>query len=79
MDFKELGGEISELRRLKKISQQYLANSVGVSRATINALETGRAGDVGVRKVLKILDYLGYEIRIKEKGRFPTFEELRGD
>jgi len=79
MDFKELGGEIAELRRLKKISQQYLANSVGVSRATINALETGRAGDVGVRKVLKILDYLGYEIRIKEKGRFPTFEELRGD
>lgn len=79
VDFKKLGGEISELRGLRKISQQYLADAIGVSRATINALETGRAGDVGVRKVLKILDYLGYEIRIKEKGRFPTLEELRGD
>lgn len=67
------------MRGLKKISQQYMADAIGVSRATINALETGRAGDVGVRKVLKILDYLGYEIHIKEKGRFPTLEELRGD
>jgi len=79
MDFQELGGQIAELRGLKKISQQHVADAIGISRATINALETGRAGDVGVRKVLKILDYLGYDIRIREKGRFPTLEELRGD
>lgn len=78
MDFKELGEQISELRGAKNISQQQVADAVGVSRATVNALETGRAGDVGIRKVLKILDYLGYDIRIKEKARFPTLEELRG-
>ncbi|NPA72721.1 MAG: helix-turn-helix transcriptional regulator [Gammaproteobacteria bacterium] len=77
MDFKELGRQVAELRGLKKISQQRLADAIGVSRVTINALETGRAGDVGVRKVLKVLEYLGYEIHIKEKSRFPTFEELR--
>ena len=79
VDFKELGEQIAELRGVKKVSQQHVADAIGVSRATINALETGRAGDVGVRKVLKILDYLGYEIRIKEKNRFPTLEELRGE
>ncbi len=79
MDFKELGGQITELRALKKISQQHMADAIGVSRATINGLETGRAGDVGVRKVLKILDYLGYEIRIREKHRLPTLEELISD
>jgi len=79
MDFKELGEKICELRGIKKISQQQVADAVGISRATVNALETGRAGDVGIRKVFKILDYLGYDIQIKEKSRFPTLEELRGD
>jgi transcriptional regulator with XRE-family HTH domain len=79
VDFKELGEQIAELRCSKKISQQHIADAVGISRATVNALETGRAGDVGIRKAFKILDYLGYEIRIKEKARFPTLEELRGD
>jgi hypothetical protein len=51
----------------------------GFSRATISALEKGRAGDDGVRKVMKILDYLGYEVVVREQSPFPTLEELRGD
>jgi len=79
MDFKELGESLSQLRRSQKISQQTLADHIGVSRATINTLENGRPGDVGVRKVIKIVDYLGYELSLREKSAFPTFEELRGD
>jgi transcriptional regulator with XRE-family HTH domain len=79
MEFKEIGQEISFLRRQKKISQQKVANQTGISRSTLNALEKGRAGDVGLRKVLKILDYLGYEMRLKEKSALPTLEELRSD
>jgi len=77
MDFKELGKKVAFYRGLKKISQQNVANAVGISRAKVNALETGHAGDVGVRKVIKIIDYLGYDICIKEKPPFPTFEELK--
>lgn len=79
MDFKTLGMQLSLLRREQKLSQQNLADHVGISRATINALENGRAGDVGVRKVLKIIDYLGYELCLKQKSAFPTLEELRDD
>ncbi len=79
MEYNEIGKEISFLRRQKKISQQKVANHIGISRSTLNALEKGRAGDVGLRKVLKILDYLGYEMRLKEKSAFPTLEELRSD
>ncbi|MCF6204985.1 MAG: helix-turn-helix domain-containing protein [Methylococcaceae bacterium] len=76
MDFLEIGRQITSLRQQQKLSQQRVAEHVGISRSTLNALETGRAGDVGLRKVLKILDYLGYEMSVKEKSSFPTFEEL---
>lgn len=76
VDFAELGQAIACLRRQQKFSQQNVAEHVGISRSTLSALEKGRGGDVGLRKVLKILDYLGYEISLKEKADFPTLEEL---
>ncbi|ART79764.1 helix-turn-helix domain-containing protein [Oceanisphaera avium] len=77
MDYLELGKIIRELRQQKKISQQQMADHLAMSRTTINAFELGRSGDVGLRKVMKMLDYLGYEVSIREKSPFPTFEELR--
>ena len=79
MDFDALGARITDLRRAQKCSQQVMADQIGISRATINALENGRAGDVGIRKVIKIVDYLGCELCIREKSAFPTFEELRDE
>ena len=79
MDLFTLGNTIATMRRQKKVSQQVMADDLDVSRATINALENGRSGDVGVRKVIKILDYLGYELSVREKSLFPTLEELRDE
>lgn len=77
MDFQDLGQAIKSLRQQKGYSQQQLADDLRLSRMTINSLENARAGDVGVRKVMKILDYLGYELALREKSPFPTLEELR--
>ena len=77
VDYQLIGHQLAELRRSQHISQQQLANEIGVSRATVNALEKARSGDVGLRKVLKIIDYLGYEVNIKPKSSFPTLDELR--
>jgi len=79
MDFIELGQQIAYLRHQQKFSQLSVAEHVGISRSTLNTLEKGRAGDVGLRKVLKILDYLGYEISLTEKADFPTLEELSSE
>lgn len=79
MDYQELGQTISSLRREQNVSQQVMADHLSISRATINALENGRAGDVGVRKVMKILDYLGCQLAVRDKSPFPTLEELRGE
>lgn len=77
MDFKIFGKKIAILRKEQKISQELLANNIGISRATLSSFENGRGVDIGFRKILQIVDYLGYDIELKEKSKFPTFEELR--
>ncbi|MBT3197352.1 MAG: helix-turn-helix transcriptional regulator, partial [Gammaproteobacteria bacterium] len=53
MDYKQLGQFIAQARRGKNCSQQILSDHLGISRATISALEKGRSGDVGIRKAMK--------------------------
>ncbi len=77
MDVREFGSYMATLRKEKKVSQEQLARDLSISRATISSLENGTSSDVGIKKILQILDYLGYELTCKEKSPFPTFEELR--
>jgi len=76
MDFKEIGRKIALLRKEQGISQLQLASDLHLSRATVSSLENGNGIDIGLKKVLAILDYLGYEMILKEKSKFPSFEEL---
>lgn len=77
MDFIKLGQTAQALRKEKGISQQLMAQHLGISRATLSAFENGHAGDLGLRKAIQIFDYLGQELRLRDKSPFPTFEELR--
>ncbi len=77
MDYQELANKIAKLRKAKKISQKELCENIGISRATLSSFENGRGVDMGLKKVLQIVDYLGFEVELKVKSPFPTFEELR--
>ncbi len=79
MDFKKFGKSITLMRKDKKISQEQMAKDLNISRATISSLENAKTVDIGIRKILQIIDYLGYELDFKEKSAFPTFEELRDE
>lgn len=79
MDLRTFGTYIAKIRKAKKVSQEQLARDLSISRATISSLENGTSSDVGIKKILQILDYLGYELTCKEKSPFPTFEELRDE
>ena len=76
MDFYELGKELALLRKNKNISQQTISKDLNISRATISNFESGASSDMGLKKVLQIVDYLGYKINIKEKSLFPVFEDI---
>jgi transcriptional regulator with XRE-family HTH domain len=76
MDFYELGKELALLRKSKNISQQTISKDLNISRATISNFESGTSSDIGLKKVLQIIDYLGYEINLKEKTSFPVFEDI---
>lgn len=76
MDFVEFGKNIAKIRKEKNISQNSLSKDLNISRATISNFENGRSVDIGFKKVLQICDYLGFELAIKEKSPFPTFEEI---
>jgi transcriptional regulator with XRE-family HTH domain len=72
-----IGKEIRQARKNRKISQSDLAKALGMSRTTIGQIENGTVGEIGVRKVIRVLEFLGMELRIQPKGRPPTLEELR--
>ena len=73
----QLGSEIAGRRKVFRLSQLDLARKVGISRATVDALENGRASELGFSKISKILVVLGLELQIREaKPRRPTLEEL---
>ncbi len=48
-----------------------------MSRTTIGQIENGTVQEIGVRKLIRALEFLGLELRARPAGRPPTLEELR--
>ncbi len=72
-----LGEKIKEQRKRYKISQAELAQRTGISRTSLSQLESGTITDIGIRKVMRILEYLGLELTVRPAGAPPTLDELR--
>jgi transcriptional regulator with XRE-family HTH domain len=77
LDLISLGNRIAEHRKKLKLTQSALSRNAGISRATLDALENGRAGDLGFSKLTKLLAALGLELRLQTAGsQRPTLDEL---
>jgi transcriptional regulator with XRE-family HTH domain len=77
LDLNSIGAQVAEHRKKLKLSQGALARKAGVSRATIDALENGRAGELGFTKLTKLLAALGLELNLQAaSSRRPTLDEL---
>ena len=73
----EIGENIRKERKRQKISQNNLALTLGMSRSTISQIESGIVQDIGIRKLIRILDHLGLELRLRPAGAPPTLDELK--
>ncbi len=76
----EIGRTVASARNAAGLRQSDLAAKAGLSRATIDALENGRASDLGVSKLSRILAVLGLELAIRPANNLrPTLDELSED
>jgi transcriptional regulator with XRE-family HTH domain len=78
LDLVSIGAQIAEHRKKLKLSQTALARNAGTSRATLDALENGRAGELGFSKLSKLLAALGLELKLQAASSHrPTLDELQ--
>jgi transcriptional regulator with XRE-family HTH domain len=77
LDLISLGVQIAENRKKLKLSQTALAQKAGISRATLDALENGRTGELGFSKIARLLAALGLELKVQTAAsRRPTLDDL---
>jgi transcriptional regulator with XRE-family HTH domain len=73
----EIGTQVAAVRKNLRLRQADLASRAGISRATVDALENGRASDIGFSKLARILGVLGFEMRIGPAAAHrPTMDDL---
>jgi transcriptional regulator with XRE-family HTH domain len=73
-----LGAQIASRRKKLGLTQAELARKASISRATLDALENGRSGELGFSKVTRLLSALGFGLQLRKSGsERPTLDELR--
>jgi transcriptional regulator with XRE-family HTH domain len=77
MDLLDLGELIKKTRRVQKLTQGELVIRAGLSRARLDALENGRISDIGFKKLMRVLNTLGLDLRSTQlNDSRPTLEDL---
>jgi len=71
----ELGQELARLRRERRMTQQELATLCGMGQSTLARFETGGVAEFGSRKLLRLLEVLGHELRFVPANRSFTLDD----
>ena len=79
MTLAEIGPVLKRARREAGLSQEELARPLGMSRATISAIESGRCDEIGFQKLSALLASVGLEVSVGVRKRRPTINELRAE
>lgn len=79
MNLNEIGVLLKEARLHSRRSQAELAGVLGMSRATVSAIESGRCDEVGVRKLAALLDLVGLELTVSQRRGRPTLDDIRAE
>ena len=74
-NIQELGQEVARLRRERSMTQQELATLSGLGQSTLARFETGGVAEFGSRKLLRLLEVLGYELHFAPVNRSFTLDD----
>ena len=74
-DLSDLGRAIASLRKKRGMTQKALAELSGMGLSTIARFETGGVAEFGSRKLLRLLEVLGYEISFVAAKRTFTLDD----
>jgi DNA-binding XRE family transcriptional regulator len=73
----ELGHKIRRARLKARATQAALADNSGLGRTTINLLEAGAYPDLGIRKVVRLLNSIGLDLAVVPVNRGTTRDYLK--
>ena len=77
MVLEDLAKEIADHRKRQSLTQYELALKAGVSRTLLARLESGRLPEIGAKKLIRILNAVGLDLRITSLNQQrPTLEDL---
>lgn len=79
MSLADLGLLLKQARREIGLTQAQLAGPLGMSRATISAIESGRCEEIGFAKLAALLARVGLEVTIAPRKGRPTIDDLRAE
>lgn len=79
MNLNDIAPLLRKARRALGLSQAQLAEPLGMSRATISALESGRCEEIGFRKLAALLERVGLEVTVAARKGRPTIDDLRAE
>jgi len=79
MTLQDIAPILKQARKRAGLSQQQLAAPMGMSRATISALESGRCLEIGFAKLSALFAHLGYEVTVRPRKSRPTIDDLRAE
>ena len=77
VNLQQIGIVLRDARSASGKTQQEVAKSLGMSRATISAIENGSVSEIGVRKLMALCAALGLSIYVSTPEKRPTLFELR--
>ena len=77
MTLKEIGKLIQHTRKQQQLTQTQLSARLGISRATLSAIENGTINEIGIRKILALCNALGLEFSLTPRTTHrPTLQHL---
>lgn len=76
MDLPQIGLLLKDARKRSRRTQAELAQVLGMSRATLSALEGGRCEEIGIRKLTALLEAVGLDLVVGPRKTRPTLDDL---